>query len=58
MDRKADSRTLRLMEGYLTDLICEGKDARQVEMLTATLISVREELMRLEGNRRAVAQAS
>jgi hypothetical protein len=49
MENFSELQNLRLVERYLVDMICEVNDFRQVQVLTRALITVQQELSRIEG---------
>jgi len=55
MDANSDLRTLRLLEGYLTDLICEVKKPSAIDLLTQALLSLQWTLRQSERSKGMVA---
>jgi hypothetical protein len=47
-DTLTQLRNLRMLESYLSDLVCETKDPEQVDTLSAALATVQRALAELE----------
>jgi hypothetical protein len=55
MDSNVDMRTLRLLEGYLTDLICDINQPAGIDLLTQALLSLQWILQQSERGEGMVA---
>jgi hypothetical protein len=55
MDSNSDMRTLRLLEGYLMDLLCEVTQPAGIELLTQALLSLQWILQQSERSEGMVA---
>ncbi|MGB0033954.1 MAG: hypothetical protein WBP79_00590 [Candidatus Acidiferrales bacterium] len=48
MDNYLEKRYLRMLEGYLADMICDSTDLNEMDLLSQALASVQRALMPLE----------
>jgi hypothetical protein len=55
MNTYSEMRNLRLLEAFLTDLICHAKTPNEIDLLTQALVSLQLLLTQLERQKGMVA---